>query len=602
MIMALFRYVKFSFICLLLSSCSFIFKENKMLETKIRKDFKNNLKELPKVPYLELMGRIPNKEEIELGRQLFNDPIISRNNDVSCATCHLTNHGFGDGNSLSIGPLGIGGPTGDTVGRSFGKGVLSDRRGFGDDSLGHLAQNKMFRNTLSTVNVAYRMRRDNSDGLFHDGRFGSLLFQTLLPIHTPMEICGENPVPTKDNPFAPGTLWFKSPVHLKHVNTFDANEGRDLGEFHGVATDIIGIPTFRPNGTLSIPGRNECLAITIAKIKSVPEYNNQFIKLYGHEVTDNLLSVALTSFLLTHVSKNTPYDQFVKGEDSLSTNQLKGFISFFTPLGASYKVGKDNIPGGGCFKCHDAPMFGGTGYVGLGVRGDKFSPLSKPTNITTASGSFFGKIHLQRGIDPGCHVANITVSNDSYAPDIGRANATFKNEDCFKIRVPVLRNVVETYPYFHHGTARGQGVLSDDLMTRSKAALTDVIKYHLRGPIDPAIYGLSKKASQVYYDELQQKDYFIPINRQNFVSIDLSDPQQNDVLALFPVTNFSEEDISNLVSFISEALYDKKSVVEGDLGNDVSHPKKVLSGFTPSITRDNGNQMEIPPNSEFTTH
>lgn len=597
--MVLFRYVKTYFILLLLSSCNFIFNDHKILEVQVRKDFKKHLKELPQVPYLDLLGRVPRSEEVELGRQLFNDPVLSRNNDVSCATCHLTNHGFADGNSLSIGPLGLGGPTGDTVGKTFGKGVLSDHRGFGDDSLGHLAQNKMFRNTLSTLNVAYRMRKDNSDGLFHDGRFGSLLFQTLLPIHTPMEVCGENPVPTKDNPFLPGGLWFSSPVHLKHVNTFDDQEGRDLGYFNGVPTDIVGIPTFRPNGTLSIPGRNECLAIAIAKLRSIPSYNKRFIKLYDSEVTDNLVSVALTSFLLTHVSKNTPFDQFVKGEDTLNTQQLKGLISFFTPIGLTYKFGKESVPGGGCFKCHDAPMFGGTGYVGLGVRGDKFSPLSIPTNVTTASGAFFGKIHLQRGIDPGCHVENITVSKDNYAPDIGRANATFKNEDCFKIRVPVLRNIIETYPYFHHGTARAQGTLSDDLRIRSKAALVDVIKYHLRGPIDPSVFGLGKRASVVYFDELQQKDYFIPINRQNFVSLDLSDPQQNDVLTIFPVKNFTEEDITNLVSFIAEALYDKNSMVKGDLGNDVSHPKKVLSGFTPSITRDNGNQMEIPPNSEF---
>ncbi len=600
MTMVFYKYVNIfiaTITLLNLAACRFNFFGKSELEKKIRSDFKEQLIPLPPVPYAETMGRVPKSEEIELGRSLFNDPIVSRNNEVSCSTCHLTNHGFTDGNSLSIGVLGQGGPTGDTVGRTFGKGVLNDRRAFGDDSFGFLAQNKMFRNTLSTVNVAYRMKRDNTDGLFHDGRFGSLFFQTLLPIHTSMEMCGENPVPIKNNPFEPGGIYFKTPVHLTHVNTFDGYEGRDLGQFNAAATEITGVPTFRPNGTLSVPGRNECLAIAIAKIRSVPEYQKKFKAIYDSEVTDQLVSTALTSFIITQVSKRTPYDEFVKGESTLTDEQLKGMAAFFTPLGKTYKYKEETINGAGCFKCHNAPLFGGTGFASLGVRSDRFSILSKPQNITTVKSAFFGRVHLQRGIDPGCHVEGVTVSDDGYAPDIGRANATFKNEDCFKMRVPQLRNVIETYPYFHHGTARGQGELSDDLETRALAALNQVVKYHLRGPIDPKTYSKNLDNPKIFYDDLHQKDYYIPYFNQNFIALDPTDPQHNDVINLFPA-NLSEVEIKNLIDFIAYGLYDRESVQVGDLGNDLSHPKEVLSGFKPSITRDNGNQTELPPNTK----
>ncbi|MCO4795252.1 MAG: cytochrome-c peroxidase, partial [Bacteriovoracaceae bacterium] len=77
------------------------------------------------------MGRIPTGSELELGRQLFSDTILSRNNDVSCATCHLSNHGFADGNTLNVGTMGKGGPNGDNVGHKFDTGKLSVDRSLG---------------------------------------------------------------------------------------------------------------------------------------------------------------------------------------------------------------------------------------------------------------------------------------------------------------------------------------------------------------------------------------------------------------------------------------------------------------------------------------
>ena len=42
-------------------------------------------------------------QQIDLGRLLFFDPILSSDNSVSCATCHNPQQGFGDGMGRSIG-------------------------------------------------------------------------------------------------------------------------------------------------------------------------------------------------------------------------------------------------------------------------------------------------------------------------------------------------------------------------------------------------------------------------------------------------------------------------------------------------------------------
>jgi len=47
-------------------------------------------------------------EKVELGRLLFFDPILSANDDISCATCHHPDYGFADGLPRAIGAGGTG--------------------------------------------------------------------------------------------------------------------------------------------------------------------------------------------------------------------------------------------------------------------------------------------------------------------------------------------------------------------------------------------------------------------------------------------------------------------------------------------------------------
>lgn len=569
------------------------FKEEK-LSQEIRNSFKKTLPVLNEPNLYEIIGRKPSVKELELGRFLFNDTILSRNNDVSCATCHLANHGFADGNSINIGTLGVGGPSGDNVGKSFGEGMLSLDRTLGQDGFGFHGRNFMFRNSLSTVNVVYRVNNSTDVGLFHDGRFGKIHFQVLLPIHTPEEMCGKNPISLnneKENIFAAGGPLFDTPVKINHSNSNDDYTGADTGFFNAQKESISGIPFYRKNGARSIPNRNECLAITIAKLRKVPYYKMTFKEVYGESgVTDLNLAKALSAFVLTHVSNRTPYDRFMKGENSLDRDQLLGLVIFMGEQGKKIKVGDKEVLGAGCINCHDTATFGGNGFASLGIKSDVRSPLSQKSQSTSLDSGFFSRPRVQRGLVPECHVEGISVLESSnYAPDIGRANGSFKSDDCFKFRIPPLRNIIETYPYYHHGTERALGTTEGDLKKRSLAALKNVIEYHLRGPVNPALYN-RRNVHKPFFDEYLQKDMLIPYYAQNFVDYKVQNPSNSH----FPL-KLSPTEIDYLLKFIAFGLWDKKSTSVGLLGNDLSHPEEVPSGFKPSISRDEGLQTELPP-------
>ena len=81
-------------------------------------------------------------ERVALGKKLFDDPVLSRNGMVSCASCHLEKAAFTDGLPVSIG--------------------IEGRRGD--------------RNAMPLFNLAWKSR------FFWDGRAESLRAQVLMPI------------------------------------------------------------------------------------------------------------------------------------------------------------------------------------------------------------------------------------------------------------------------------------------------------------------------------------------------------------------------------------------------------------------------------------
>ncbi len=80
------------------------------------------------VPSPEANLLTPSK--VELGRNLFVDPLLSRDRTISCASCHLPDHGFADSARTSAGVAGVVGSRNAPalINRAFGRSFFHDGR------------------------------------------------------------------------------------------------------------------------------------------------------------------------------------------------------------------------------------------------------------------------------------------------------------------------------------------------------------------------------------------------------------------------------------------------------------------------------------------
>ena len=149
---------------------------------------------------------------------------------------------------------------------------------------------------------------------------------------------------------------------------------------------------------------NAIEADAAAKIAGIPEYQEKFKAAFPEDgaVSFKNITTALGAFERTLLTP-TRWDDYLKGNVSaLSEQEHKGVRAFM-----------DN----GCIACHNGVNLGGTMF-------QKFGLVDGP---------------YWKHIDDPKH-------------DKGRADVTKKAEDEFFFRVPGLRNVERTYPYFHNGS------------------------------------------------------------------------------------------------------------------------------------------------------
>ncbi len=140
--------------------------------------------------------------------------------------------------------------------------------------------------------------------------------------------------------------------------------------------------------------------LAVEVIQSIPGYVSQFKTLFGSDkVTLAQITEAIALFEETLVTPNSRFDQWLLGKDSAITAQEL----------AGYQLFKSS----GCIGCHNGPALGGTSFQKMGV------------------------------LEPYL----------SSSPAEGRSAVTGKDADRFNFKVPTLRNVELTYPYFHDGEA-----------------------------------------------------------------------------------------------------------------------------------------------------
>ncbi len=141
------------------------------------------------------------------------------------------------------------------------------------------------------------------------------------------------------------------------------------------------------------------LDAVVKDLSAIPGYTSRFKAVFGTEVTKDGIGKAIAAFERTILSGNSPYDRFKAGDaTALSDPQKRGLEVF--------------VRKGKCSMCHTPPTFASGRYYNAGVDAAKSEP------------------------------------------DPGRMEVTKKDRDFGKFRVPHLRDLVDTGPYFHDGSAK----------------------------------------------------------------------------------------------------------------------------------------------------
>ena len=149
----------------------------------------------------------------------------------------------------------------------------------------------------------------------------------------------------------------------------------------------------------------------IARIAAIPGYQAEFAEVFRSEdpVTIENAVKAIAAFERTLITPNSPYDHYVAGEKAtLTTQQIRGMQLF------------DSV---GCTECHYGPAFNGW------EPGD-----------TNAFFETFPRTAESRYID-----------QFDLSSDLGRYKVTGEEDDRHGFKVPTLRNITITAPYFHNG-------------------------------------------------------------------------------------------------------------------------------------------------------
>jgi hypothetical protein len=206
-------------------------------------------------------------------------------------------------------------------------------------------------------------------------------------------------------------------------------------------------------------------------------------------VNDDTALRATATFLRTAVTRQTPFDRFIAGEDALTRRQQRGAELFFTQATEG---------GAGCFTCHSGPMLNkqpsdpdvkGIGalveenFYNLGI-GDH--PLQALNALRR------GRLKFDPEGKPLPH-----------GEDTGRQEITHDPNHAYKFRVLTLRQLKDARTFFHNGSFSkledvvryfNDGVAQDQ--TFAGAAKTLEPRFtHPRGEHAPA--GLGLDADQV---------------------------------------------------------------------------------------------------------
>lgn len=200
---------------------------------------------------------------------------------------------------------------------------------------------------------------------------------------------------TDNLPTSIGHKWNQGPINAPTV----LNSSFNIAQFwDGRAKDL----KEQAGGPIANPGEMASThAIVASVVKAIPGYVQEFELVFGKDKinTDSITS-AIAEFEKTLVTPHSPFDQWLLGDkEAISAKELAG-----------YELFKNS----GCIGCHNGAAVGGTSYQKMGI------------------------------------IKKFQTSNKA----IGLAGVTHKDSDKYMFKVPTLRNIELTYPYFHDGATR----------------------------------------------------------------------------------------------------------------------------------------------------
>ncbi|MCL2076565.1 MAG: cytochrome-c peroxidase [Betaproteobacteria bacterium] len=199
---------------------------------------------------------------------------------------------------------------------------------------------------------------------------------------------------TDNIPSSIGDRWQQGPIKAPTV----LNSSLNFVQFwDGRAADLkeqAGGPIANPMEMAS----SHTLAIEV--LSSIPGYVSEFRQVFGKNAIDiDQVTDAIAEFERTLVTPNSRFDQWLLGSANAIT--------------AEEKAGYDLFKNSGCTACHNGEAVGGNSFQRMGL------------------------------VEP--------YKTDN--PAEGRFAVTGDDAERFNFKVPTLRNVELTYPYFHDGAA-----------------------------------------------------------------------------------------------------------------------------------------------------
>jgi cytochrome c peroxidase len=172
----------------------------------------------------------------------------------------------------------------------------------------------------------------------------------------------------------------------------------------GRAKDVeeqAGMPVLNP-AEMALPDKKFC----VERLAKVPAYQQAFKAAFPNDkeaITYDNMTKAIAAFERTLMTPSK-FDDYLKGnQDALSVEEKAGLKTFVNT---------------GCTACHNGALLGGSQFMKFGLINDYHA---------------------------------LTGSKNT---DMGKMNVTKQESDKDVFKVPSLRNIAKTYPYFHDGSVK----------------------------------------------------------------------------------------------------------------------------------------------------